>query len=309
MKCDLKSTVFYLIIILLIATTSAKADLSKEYLDKQYTTSKGQELSHTLECLSLSFSPDEPSIMCGILDSETYPDQYKIHIRINVAYTSAINNLLDTTDEVKCRATCENILTSIIGFYVHKIHLLSGISTSAITDYSAEVVYSGESSLETAALYEDGKATWLNACGDGQKDIIFKEGTMKIASYENDIIDYTDKGAVLEIIDCNTVRINNTTNVKLLGIECVTSNDEDLDSVIEYLESKVLIQVIRMEIDSCCIDDESKMAYIYVKDVCINEEMIRLGLMKVTDDYAFMKRDKFKQLEDQAKKEKLGIWK
>lgn len=114
---------------------------------------------------------------------------------------------------------------------------------------------------------------------------------------------------VKTVIDGDTIKLKDGKVVRLLGINAPEVDEECYQESREELKSLLKGNIIRLESDSTEIDTYGRLLrYVFVDDVFVNGEMVRLGYAKVfgnADKYS----DFLLEMEDKAKKAKRCIWK
>ena len=116
----------------------------------------------------------------------------------------------------------------------------------------------------------------------------------------------TDK--VETVIDGDTIKLVDGKVVRLLGINSPEVDEECYQESREELKSLLKGKTIRLESDSTERDSYGRLLrYVFVDDMFVNAEMVRLGYAKVfgnADKYS----DFLLEMEDKAKKAKRCIW-
>ena len=120
-----------------------------------------------------------------------------------------------------------------------------------------------------------------------------------------------------QVIDGDTIELENGTRVRLIGINSPESNERHYLTAFFDLKFKIKGKVIRLEFDP--INEEKNhlgkygrlLAYIYYKDSLINEEIVKDGCAKAYLKYPFDEKMqlRFLKAEKYAREKKLGIWK
>lgn len=120
-------------------------------------------------------------------------------------------------------------------------------------------------------------------------------------SFKAKVIGVTSGDSIVLLLDNNT-----QLKVRLEGIDCPELQQEYGDSA--KLATVVLCFKKRVRVEKVGVDGYGRtLAYVYVDTLCVNKELIRLGLAW---HYAeFNDNPELAQLEIDARKNKVGLWK
>ena len=115
---------------------------------------------------------------------------------------------------------------------------------------------------------------------------------------------------VNEIIDGDTIRVSNNKVVRLIGINAPEINEHCYSEAKEELEKLIEHKKVRLEKDVNDKDDYGRLLrYVYVDDLFVNSEMIRLGLARFEEIEPNTKYSSlFLDLENKARKAGRRIW-
>lgn len=126
---------------------------------------------------------------------------------------------------------------------------------------------------------------------------------------------------VTEIENIKTIKVFNGSNseqVQLVGLDFISKNENspscENELAANYLNSLIAKKLIRLEADESLIkknveDFPSKRLIFLPNGKNINLSILEAGYAKLSKDainYSFF--EKFKEAEDQAKNQKLGLW-
>ena len=113
----------------------------------------------------------------------------------------------------------------------------------------------------------------------------------------------------VEIIDGDTFRLANGDTVRLIGIDAPELSQPGGVLSREYLAHLLLGNPITLERGSEDRDKYNRLLrFVYINDLCINEEMIRQGYAEARYLPESPIRDYYLQLEIQAETTKAGLW-
>jgi micrococcal nuclease len=122
---------------------------------------------------------------------------------------------------------------------------------------------------------------------------------------------------VLRVIDGDTVLLADQTRVRLIGINAPELERDGRPAEAWSQESKDWLrrqledETVRLEFDIERFDQYDRtLAYVYLGETLINEEVIRQGFSRAETRYPFsdrMKR-KFRRAEELARADRRGIW-
>lgn len=127
----------------------------------------------------------------------------------------------------------------------------------------------------------------------------------------------TEQTKVTEIIDGDTIKISTGEKVRFIGIDTPETKDPRKPvecfgkEASEHLLSKIDQKDIRLETDpqGDTIDKYGRiLRYVYLDDKNINATMIKDGYAYAYTTYPFSKSEEFKNLENDAKMDKRGLW-
>jgi len=115
---------------------------------------------------------------------------------------------------------------------------------------------------------------------------------------------------VTEIIDGDTIRVENNKIVRLTGINAPETKEDCYSEAKEELEDLVKHKKVRLEKDVNDKDNYGRLLrYVYVDDLFVNSEMIRLGLARFEEIGPNKKYSKlFLDLENKARRARRCIW-
>ena len=112
-----------------------------------------------------------------------------------------------------------------------------------------------------------------------------------------------------EIIDGDTFRLANGDTVRLIGIDAPELSQPGGEMSREYLAHLLLGNPITLERGYEDRDNYNRLLrFVYINDLCINEEMIRQGYAEARYLPESPIRDYYLQLEIQAETTKAGLW-
>lgn len=116
---------------------------------------------------------------------------------------------------------------------------------------------------------------------------------------------------VLRIIDGDTFELLSGEKVRLIGINAPEMNDKYGDKSKEYLVNLIQTKDVILKNDSVTKDKDiygRLLRYVYLDDEDINKKMILDGYALAYTKYSFTKIEEYKQAEQIAKKDKIGLW-
>jgi micrococcal nuclease len=122
---------------------------------------------------------------------------------------------------------------------------------------------------------------------------------------------------VAEVIDGDTLRLANQARVRLFGADTPETKHPDMPpqpwgaEATQFSRDFIDQRPVRLEFDRERKDRYGRfLAYVYVDERMLNEELLRAGLARALLDYPYsdsMKR-RFRAAEAEAKAAKKGIW-
>ena len=113
----------------------------------------------------------------------------------------------------------------------------------------------------------------------------------------------------IEIIDGDTFRLTNGDTVRLIGIDAPELSQPGGVLSREYLAHLIVGKPITLERGPEDRDKYNRLLrFVYINDLCINEEMIRQGYAEARYLPESPIRDYYLQLEIQAEAARAGLW-
>jgi micrococcal nuclease len=122
---------------------------------------------------------------------------------------------------------------------------------------------------------------------------------------------------VKRAVDGDTLLLTNGNRVRLIGVDTPETKHPDLPDqpfgpeASEYTRNRVEGKRVRLEFDKEREDRFGRiLAYVYINDALLNEELIRSGLGRAITHFPYSpaKKRLFRQAEQDAKRERRGIW-
>ena len=121
-------------------------------------------------------------------------------------------------------------------------------------------------------------------------------------------------GTVTRIIDADTLELDNKQSIRLYAVGCPEKGQKFSQETIDYLTQTALNQKVTLDYQPNYTKDSygRTLAYVFIGDTHLNEQLIRQGFCEVT---IYQKRAKLKyqdellNAQNLAKQEKLGKWK
>ena len=114
-----------------------------------------------------------------------------------------------------------------------------------------------------------------------------------------------------KIVDGDTLRLGDGKTIRLTGINAPETDEFYYEEAKEKLKELVLGKKVRLEKDKSDKDDYGRLLrYVYVDELFVNAEMIRLGLARIEEIEPNVKYSElFLEEENKARKAKRCIWK
>jgi micrococcal nuclease len=148
----------------------------------------------------------------------------------------------------------------------------------------------------------------------------------RLGGFSDPAVARTGPCEVITVIDGDTLFVKQPASgsaqefvgkVRLLGINTPETVQEEVapqpfgKEATEFLKSRVASGNVRLELDKRRLDRYGRsLAYVYVGNACLNEELVAAGLARVhtyPGDSMTMNRQLFRA-QDEAKRRELGIW-
>jgi micrococcal nuclease len=118
------------------------------------------------------------------------------------------------------------------------------------------------------------------------------------------------------VVDGDTLRLTNGARVRLIGVDAPEvrgreSREPWADDATEFVREFVAQGPLRLEFDRERIDRYGRfLAYAWVGDRLLNEELVRAGLARAATSYNFRAsmKSRFRAAESEAQRKRKGIW-
>jgi len=119
------------------------------------------------------------------------------------------------------------------------------------------------------------------------------------------------------VIDGDTIHVIGGEKVRLIGIDAPGINETGGEEALENLPTLVEDKEVELEFDpkvELGLRDPygRLLAYIWVKDILVNEKLVKQGLAKVVSEEIqrdFKYKSRFLEAQKYAQEKRLGIWK
>ena len=114
---------------------------------------------------------------------------------------------------------------------------------------------------------------------------------------------------VVEVIDGDTIILENGSKIRLIGINAPERGSLQYISAKEIVKSFILLQNVRLESDFEDRDDHDRLLrYIFVDDVFVNLWLVEEGYAHVFRESGLKYENQLKEAETSARLQELGIW-
>jgi len=115
--------------------------------------------------------------------------------------------------------------------------------------------------------------------------------------------------SVSRIVDGDTCILENGQRVRYLGINAPESGDPQFNEASQANNNLVAGKQVQLEPKDPSRDKEDRLlAYVFVDEVFVNEELLRLGYAHIQRPLAAKYRDRLLRAQEAARAEGLGIW-
>lgn len=120
-------------------------------------------------------------------------------------------------------------------------------------------------------------------------------------------------GAVIRIIDGDTLELNTGELVRLNGIACPETGEKFYQEAKDLLTSLTLNQTVNLEYQPHYSKDSYKriLAFVFINGQHLNEQLVRNGFCTAaiySKRAKLIYQDELISAQDQAKQEKVGLW-
>lgn len=131
--------------------------------------------------------------------------------------------------------------------------------------------------------------------------------------YQNETI-FPKQGVVERAIDGDTLELTTAQAVRLIGVSAPDRGAPFYQESKKYLENLTAGKMVTLEYEPVDLMDKygRLVAYVYLNDQMINEEMLNTGLAKFLEYGHYRKYkylDRLKASESRARSSHLGLWK
>lgn len=122
-----------------------------------------------------------------------------------------------------------------------------------------------------------------------------------------------ERALVTRVIDGDTIEIENSQKVRYILVDTPELSEGACfaEEAKNFNETLVLQKEVRLEYDQSCTDKFGRLlAYVYVDDICVNEEMIKQGygcVFYIPPD-GQSRVDEYREMEQKAISRGAGLW-
>ncbi len=143
---------------------------------------------------------------------------------------------------------------------------------------------------------------WLK---DNEKSVI--QNMSESNEYTNESLDTSN--IVVEVIDGDTIILENGFKIRLIGINAPEKGYSDYFKAKEVLKSLILLQNVRLDSDSEDMDDHGRLLrYVFVDNIFVNLWLVEEGYAHVFRESGLKYENQLKEAETSARLQELGIW-
>jgi len=115
--------------------------------------------------------------------------------------------------------------------------------------------------------------------------------------------------SIIRVIDGDTCILQNGERVRYYGINAPEKGDPQFNEATQANNKLVAGKEVRLEPQDPSRDKEDRLlAYIFVDEIFVNEELLRLGCAHIQRPLAAKYRDRLLRAQQTAREEGLGIW-
>ncbi|MCI0534250.1 MAG: thermonuclease family protein [Verrucomicrobiales bacterium] len=118
-----------------------------------------------------------------------------------------------------------------------------------------------------------------------------------------------ETGTVLQVLDGDTCRLQDSRAVRYLGIDAPEKGDPLSEEATQVNNKLVGNREVRLEIGRPAKDTHGRvLAYIFVGNTFVNEELVRQGMAHVRRPVAAKYLDQLRKAQEEARSAGRGIW-
>ncbi len=115
--------------------------------------------------------------------------------------------------------------------------------------------------------------------------------------------------SIIRVIDGDTCILENGEPVRYYGINAPEKGDPQFNQATQVNNKLVAGKKVRLEPQNPSRDkDDRLLAYVFVDEIFVNEELLRLGYAHIRRPLAAEYRDRLLRAQQAAREEGLGIW-
>src|SRR3989344_3843293 len=127
----------------------------------------------------------------------------------------------------------------------------------------------------------------------------------------NQILEFPKEAKVKRVIDGDTLELNNSQIVRLVGVNAPNNNEEFENEATEFTKKQVEGKKVKLEYDSYKSDRFGRiLAYVIIDNKNLAVELVKRGLARVSiyeKRKPLIYQEQLLQAQNQAKRNKLGI--
>ncbi|OGG18947.1 hypothetical protein A3D78_05830 [Candidatus Gottesmanbacteria bacterium RIFCSPHIGHO2_02_FULL_39_14] len=127
----------------------------------------------------------------------------------------------------------------------------------------------------------------------------------------NQVLEFPKEAKVKRVIDGDTIELNNSQIVRLVGVNAPNNNEKYEEQATEYTKNLIEGRKVNLEYDSYKSDRFGRiLAYVIINDKNLAIELVKRGLAKVTiyeKRKPFIYQQELLSAQNQAKRNKINL--
>ncbi|GEM_PF-3938219 len=307
----------FCLVITFIYPSIIKSSITEGFLNNRYDIKIKNIIDLILE-IEIEPISTEKIVVSALIEQKANEDssfiiKYKVLL---IPDASILEKNQNKTYAFKFFKVYSHLLIELTIRSLYKYDLFPNVWLSPFRDF--EIVfqeidpnYQEINPIQDIACYRNAVLELYNKSDTTRDTLSFEAQYISLIDYKN-IIDSAENilfGYTTDVFSGTSLKLDDSVIINLAGIENIGEDSIIMHRARSFLEANILEEFILIKIDTLASRiTGSNLGYIYKDDRCMNEGLLSAGLARVTSEYEFEEKRKYKETEIIAKKKGIGVW-